>query len=151
MSELQVPRVGRRHLLAALLLVAAAHARAQPVPSSSSSPSAPSLPAVSPLALVGRWQASDDHPSLGTVTTRLAITQTLRFSGEAVAGDRVFWRFGGTLVLAGRSLTWRYEESTLPLNEAARTDTDDLLSADAERLVLRSRLSGKERMFTRVR
>jgi hypothetical protein len=85
------------------------------------------------------------------VTTRLTIAQTLRFSGEAARGGEVFWRFAGRVELAGRSLTWRYEDSSLPLNDAARTDIDDVLAADAERLVLRSRLSGKERVFTRVR
>lgn len=142
MPESRTRPAGRRRLLAAALLLVAGHAYAQPTQP---------LSAFSPLALVGRWQAADDHPSLGRVTTRLTIAQTLRFSGEAVAGDRVFWRFGGTLALDGRSLTWRYEESTLALNDAARTDTDDVLSIDAERLVLRSRLSGKERVFMRVR
>jgi hypothetical protein len=148
LSELRAQRAGRRRLLAALLLVVGAPLHAQ---TAQTAQTAPLSPPVSPLALVGRWQASDDHPSLGTVTTRLTIAQTLRFSGEAARGDQVFWRFGGTLVLDGRSLTWRYEESTLPLNDAARTDTDDVLAVDAERLVLRSRLSGQERVFARVR
>lgn len=132
-------------MLAAVLLVAGVRVYAQPVPPS------PTPPAFSPLALVGRWQATDEHPSLGTVTTRLAIAQTLRFTGEAARGEQVFWRFAGTLALDGRRLTWRYEESTLPLNEAARTDTDDVLDVDAERLVLRSRLSGQQRVFSRLR
>lgn len=140
MSELLYARAGRRRLLAALLLLAGPRAYAQ-----SASPS------FSPLVLVGRWSAADDHPTLGKVTTRVTIAQTLRFSGEAARGGEVFWRFAGTVQLAGRSLTWRYEDSTLPLNDAARTDTDDVLAADAERLVLRSRLSGKERVFARVR
>lgn len=139
MSEPRTRCAGRRRLLAALLLGAGAPVLAQ------------TAPVLSPLALVGRWQSADDHPSLGTVTTRLTIAQTLRFSGEAARGDQVFWRFAGTLALDGRRLTWRYEESTLPLNEAARTDADDVLAVDAERLVLRSRLSGQERVFARVR
>ncbi|MCU0939442.1 MAG: hypothetical protein MUC86_09930 [Burkholderiaceae bacterium] len=145
MSDPRSRRAGRRRLLAAALLLAGAHLHAQPAPSSSSAH------VLSPLALVGRWQAADDHPTLGRVTTRLTIAQTLRFSGEAARGGEVFWRFAGTLELAGRSLTWRYEDSSLPLNDAARTDIDDVLAADTERLVLRSRLSGKERVFTRVR
>ncbi|MDZ7654129.1 MAG: hypothetical protein U5L03_17035 [Burkholderiaceae bacterium] len=137
MSELRSQRAARRRLLAALLLLAGARLRAQP--------------SLSPLALVGRWSAADDHPALGPVTTRVTIAQTLRFSGEAARGGEVFWRFAGTVELEGRGLTWRYADSTLPLNDAARSDTDDVLTADAERLVLRSRLSGKERVFTRVR
>jgi hypothetical protein len=137
LSELRSQRAGRRRLLATLLLLAGTRLHAQP--------------SLSPLALVGRWSTADDHPTLGAVTTRVTIAQTLRFSGEAARGEQVFWRFGGTVELIGRSLTWRYEDSTLPLNDAARTDTDDVLTADAERLVLRSRLSGKERVFTRVR
>jgi hypothetical protein len=140
LSELRSQRAGRRRLLAALLLLAGSRAYAQSAP-----------PSFSPLALVGRWSAADDHPTLGTVTTRVTIAQTLRFSGEAARGAEVFWRFAGTVELQGRNLTWRYEDSTLPLNDAARTDADDVLAADAERLVLRSRLSGKERVFTRVR
>jgi hypothetical protein len=127
-------------MLAALLLLAGPRAHAQSAP-----------PSFSPLVLVGRWSAADDHPTLGTVTMRVTIAQTLRFSGEAARGGEVFWRFAGTVELQGRSLTWRYEDSSLPLNDAARTDTDDVLAADAERLVLRSRLSGKERVFTRLR
>jgi len=142
LSEVRAKSAGRRRLLATALLLAAHRLYAQPAPQS---------PVLSPLALVGRWQAADDHPTLGTVTTRVTIAQTLRFSGEAARGAEVFWRFAGTVALEGRSLTWRYEDSTLPLNDAARTDTDDVLAADAVRLVLRSRLSGKERVFTRVR
>lgn len=137
MSEVRPQRPGRRCLLAALALFAVPHLHAQP--------------ALSPLVLVGRWSAADDHPTLGTVTTRVTIVQTLRFSGEAARSDEVFWRFAGTVALEGRSLTWRYDDSTLPLNDAARTDVDDVLAADAERLVLRSRLSGKERVLSRVR
>ncbi len=106
---------------------------------------------LSPLALVGRWTTTDAHPSLGTVTVRVSITQAMRFSGEALAGERSFWQFGGTLGLDGRRLTWRYASSSLPLNDAARTDVDEVLSVDAERLLLRSALSGKERLFSRLR
>lgn len=81
----------------------------------------------------------------------VTIAQTLRFAGTASANGKLLWDYAGTVQIDGRRLVWHYEVSSIALPDAARADIDDIVSVDAEQIVLRSQRSGALRTLQRVR
>ena len=104
---------------------------------------------VSPILLTGKWTASETMPSGAVMTMDLTLTQNMKFSGLAKVQGNDFWSYSGAWELKGNQLTWHYENSSRPLPEAAKTDIDDIVSVDGDRLVLNSRLSGKQHIYVR--
>jgi hypothetical protein len=90
-------------------------------------------------------------PNGVVMATELVLTQDLKFSGSATAQGKEFWTYSGTWDVKGTELTWRYENSSRPLPESAKTDIDTIVSVDAEKLVLASRLSGNQNVYLRAR
>ena len=104
---------------------------------------------ISPLTLVGRWTASAQHPDGTLVVSNVTFTQNQKFSGNTEVRGRAVATYTGTWSISGRTLTWRYEtNSGLSLAQGA-TDTDDIVSIDATKLVLRSQLSGRQHEYVR--
>jgi len=136
-------RLDRRRTLAVLLM--GLPLAASPIRST------PAEAVVSPIALVGRWTSSATHPTAGEMTVVVVIAQTLRFTGTATVQRRPFFEFGGTVRVSGRTLVWQYETSSIDLPDAARTDVDDIVSVDADQLVLKSRRSGAVHTLRRLR
>lgn len=106
---------------------------------------------LSPLALVGRWSSSAQHPTAGEMTVVVSIAQTLRFTGSASFAGKPFWEYGGTVRIEGRKLVWHYDVSSIALPDAARTDVDDIVSVEGEQIVLRSQRSRALRTLQRLR
>ena len=143
LSAVKGRRVDRRRLLTTLLI--------GPLFAASSVPFAAEEARLSPIALVGRWSSSAQHPTGGEMSIVVTIAQTLRFTGAASVNGKPFWEYGGTVRIDGHRLVWHYEVSSIALPDAARTDIDDIVSLDAERLVLRSQRTGALRTLQRVR
>jgi hypothetical protein len=106
--------------------------------------------AISPMALVGKWSGSEKMPDGNTIVVQLALTQNQRFVGSSAVNGRTFWTYSGTWEVNGNQLTWHYETSSLVLADSAKADIDDIVALDAEKLVLLSRLNGKQSTFLRV-
>jgi len=106
---------------------------------------------ISPMSLVGRWSVSANHPSGATLVTHVVLTQNLRFFGSSTADGKTFHDFAGTWSVSGNTLVWRYEASSALFPAPGTTDTDEIVSVDATRLVLRSNLSGKQNEYIRAR
>ena len=104
---------------------------------------------VSPILLTGKWTSSETMPSGAVMSMDLMLTQDMKFSGLAKVQGNDFWSYSGTWELKDKQLTWRYENSSRPLPEAMKTDIDDIVSVDGDRLVLSSRLSGKQHVYVR--
>lgn len=136
-------RFGRRRWLAALVLGLS-------LPSATALFGSKQKPP-SPISLVGRWTSFAQHPTAGEMSIVLSIAQTLRFAGTASVNGKPFWGYGGTVRIDGRRLVWHYEVSSIVLPDAARTDVDDIVSVDAEQIVLRSQRSGALRTLQRLR
>ncbi len=115
-----------------------------------SQPSYAQTAAISPMALVGKWSGSEKMPDGNTIVVQLALTQNQKFVGSSAVDGRVFWTYSGTWEVNGNQLTWHYETSSLTLAESAKADIDDIVALDAEKLVLLSRLNGKQSTFLRV-
>ena len=117
---------------------------------------ASSLPATAqsdfqPISLVGTWSATSKHPSGAAVVATVVLAQNQKFTGSVTVDDKPFWQYSGTWSVVGRTLTWRYEASTLAQAPAGTVDTDEVISVDKSKLVLLSKLSGKKNEFLRVR
>ena len=104
---------------------------------------------VSAISLVGKWSASEKMANGVTMSNSLMLTQNMKFSGVATVQGAEFWNYSGTWELKGNQLIWHYENSSRPLPESAKIDVDDIVSVDASKLVLVSKLSGKQHEFTR--
>ena len=106
---------------------------------------------VPPRLLIGKWSGSATMPNGAVMATDLALTQDRKFSGLATVQGKEFWSYSGTWEVKGDQLIWHYENSSQPLPESAKTDIDDIVSVDSEKLVLASKLSGKQTVYLRAR
>ena len=106
---------------------------------------------ISPLSLVGKWTTEAKHPSGATIASNVVLTQNMRFSAISTVDGKPFVQFGGTWLVAGNLLTWRYETSSAMAPAPGTTDTDEIVSVEASRLILRSKLSGKQQEDVRLR
>ena len=104
---------------------------------------------VSPILLTGKWTSSETMPSGAVMSMDLLLTQDMKFSGLAKVQGNDFWTYSGTWDLKENELTWHYENSSRPLPEAMKTDIDDIVSVDGNRVVLSSLLSGKQHVYVR--
>ena len=106
---------------------------------------------VPPRLLIGKWSASATMPNGAVMATDLALTQDRKLSGLATVQGKEFWSYSGTWEVKGSQLIWHYVNSSQPLPESAKTDIDDIVSVDSEKLVLTSKLSGKQSVYLRAR
>lgn len=106
---------------------------------------------ISPLSLVGKWTTEAKHPSGATIASSVVFTQNMRFSASSTVDGKPFVQLGGTWSVAGNLLTWRYETSSAMTPATGTTDTDEIVSVEASRLILRSKLSGKQHEYVRLR
>jgi hypothetical protein len=90
-------------------------------------------------------------PNGSTMVVNLTLTQNLKFTGSSAIDGKVFWTYSGTWEVRGGQVIWHYENSSRPLPESAKADTDDIVAVDAEKMVLVSRLNGKQNVFLRIK
>lgn len=105
----------------------------------------------SPLSLVGRWSITAQHPDGTPISVNVVLTQNQKFTSTTAAQGKPFNTATGTWAISGRTLTWRYDAAPGSTSNAAVTDSDEIISADADKLVLRSKLSGKQQEYLRVK
>ena len=106
---------------------------------------------ISPMALVGRWSASTIDPSGATMVTHVVFTQNMHFFASSTVDGKTFRDFEGTWSVSGNTLAWRYKTSSGLTPVPETTDTDEIISVDAAKLVLRSSPSGKQHQYLRAR
>jgi hypothetical protein len=105
---------------------------------------------VNPAALLGRWQATAPHPSGATVTSTVQLDQNLRFTTSSTVDGTPFLDASGTWKLSGKTLEWRYEQSSHPAIQKGFVDVDSVESVSPNQIELVSRGSGKRHVFRRV-
>jgi len=101
------------------------------------------------IAMVGKWSATDTMSSGAGLAMDLAMTQSMKFSGSAKMHGKEFWTFSGTWEIQGNEITWHYDKSSRALADAAKNDTDEIISVDTEKMVLQSKLTGQRRTYLR--
>ncbi len=101
--------------------------------------------------LPGKWTGAATSPRGDVMTTTVALNSDASFAGTVEVNHKVIWTYGGTWVLKGKELVWSYTQSSIPLPETAKTDTDVIVSLDSGTLVMQSKLSGEKHTFTRVK
>lgn len=106
---------------------------------------------INPDAIVGEWQASEQHPEQGNIDTRFLINADKTFSGSMTINAAPVWQYSGTWELSGNRVTWVYLESSTILLQEDKADTDVILSVTDEAMTYRSLRRGKESTLQRVR
>jgi len=98
---------------------------------------------------VGSWHWSGTAPNGAPASAVIVFKDDLSFSTEMKSQGVVVFHAVGVWAVSGRQLFWSYLRSQPPLPADKKEDEDEIVSLDGDRLVLRSKLSGKEREFVR--
>lgn len=85
------------------------------------------------------------------MVTHVVFTQNMHFFASSTVDGKTFLDFDGTWSVSGNTLAWRYATSSGLTPLPGTTDTDEIVSIDATKLVLRSSLSGKQQEYIRAR
>ena len=85
------------------------------------------------------------------MVTHVVFTQNMHFFASSAVDGKTFRDFEGTWSVSGNTLAWRYRTSSGLTPVPGTTDTDEIVSIDATKLVLRSSLSGKQQEYIRAR
>ena len=85
------------------------------------------------------------------MVTHVVFTQNMHFFASSTVDGKTFRDFEGTWSVSGNTLAWRYKTSSESTPVPETTDTDEIVSIDASKLVLRSSLSGKQQEYIRMR
>jgi hypothetical protein len=107
--------------------------------------------ATSETPYVGTWQWSGAAPNGNPAAASMILKEDLTFSTEVKSQGVVVFNAAGVWSVSGRTLFWTYIQSQPPLPADKKEDEDEIVSLDRDRLVLRSKLAGKEREFLRQR
>ena len=83
--------------------------------------------------------------------THVVFTQNMHVFGSSTVDGKTFADFGGTWSVSGNTLAWHYETSSELTPAPGTTGTDEIISVDAAKLVLRSSPSGKQYEYLRAR
>lgn len=100
--------------------------------------------------LVGVWRSQETRADRVTAETAMRIQPDGRFSGATTMNGKPFMVYEGMWNLNGNKLVWTYTKTTPPLPESIRIDTDELISIDDKKLVLRSVSNGQTHSFQRT-
>jgi len=117
---------------------------------------APSLVAANtqdsaPIAFVGKWAATVKNSNGATVVDHVVLNQNMTFDGRLTVNGKLAWKYSGTWSITRSLFVWHYEVSSRPMTESERVDTDEIVSVDDSKLVLLSKLSGKQFEYVRER
>lgn len=86
--------------------------------------------------LIGKWAgpAKNSRGESGTVTFNLNSDNS--FFGSADVGGKTYWSFSGSWEVKNKRLLWTYKKSTPTYPGGERMDMDEIVSLDADNLVL---------------
>lgn len=98
----------------------------------------------------GAWAGSLKATEDQKMTTLFVVRPDMTFSGTVNVNGKLFWTFAGKWTLKDNLMVWTYTESSLPLAEEDKIDTDEVVAVDAQKLVLRSQSSGDTHTFVRT-
>lgn len=101
--------------------------------------------------LIGSWSASSNTPGGDQLHTTMTLNPDATFTGATALNGKIVWAYSGTWALQQRELVWTHKEDTRPLPESPRIEVDEIISLDADHLVLLSKASGVQHSFARVR
>jgi hypothetical protein len=97
----------------------------------------------------GTWKWDGQTPNGDSASSTVTLKDDLSFLSDVTIGTRLVFRAVGVWSVSGQHLFWTFMRSEPPLPADKREDEDEIVSFDRERLVLRSKLTGKERIFVK--
>ena len=99
--------------------------------------------------LAGSSVTRATRPDGLTIEAFMSLARDGKFSGRTVANGKPFMIYEGTWKHVNQRLSWVYTKSSPELPEAARVDSDEVVSVDDKALALRSNRSGETRTYQR--
>jgi hypothetical protein len=105
----------------------------------------------SAVELVGTWSTSEPLPDGRIMALQFSLAHNRTFSGSATLEGKQFWTYSGSWQIKGTQVIWNYVNSSRLLPDGAKTDIDDIVSLEPDKLVLLSHLTGKKRELVRSR
>jgi hypothetical protein len=99
---------------------------------------------------VGTWTTQDKLPDGRAMVARVELEADLSFATLVRAGEQTVLEATGVWRRDGHRLQWTYLYSQPALPANRREDIDTVVAADRNIMVLRSSLSGKERVLRRL-
>jgi hypothetical protein len=106
---------------------------------------------ISPASLVGTWRLSEATAEGGVFETEVRLEQSMRFVVVGTIQGKQVVHWNGTWEVKDHQLIWHYDGGSSAIAPPAKTDIDNIISVDAAKLVLDSRLSNKEHVYLRER
>ncbi|MCC6075803.1 DUF4124 domain-containing protein [Pseudomonas sp. GCM10022188] len=101
------------------------------------------------IDLTGTWQSQGDKDGRSVLAT-VTFKADQSFAGKVQLDGQDFMTTEGQWRIDGDQLLWTYTQTSIPLPDSLKKDSDTILSASAEHLELQSALSGEVRLFSRV-
>lgn len=98
--------------------------------------------------LLGTWAVEVKKNGV-TLRSTFTLKANGGFSGDTVANGNPFMLYAGKWELVGDRINWLYTESNIPLPEAAKKDSDKIISVTPSRIEILSILSGEKRVMVR--
>jgi hypothetical protein len=98
---------------------------------------------------VGTWTWNGPAPDGSPAVSTMTLKDDLSFTGSLTIAGKLVFSGSGVWSISGRRVLWTYLSSEPPLPLDKREDEDEIVTLDRDRLILRSKLSGKERGFVR--
>lgn len=100
-------------------------------------------------AFVGAWTSEERLPDGRVASMRVELKADLSFAARVRLGEQLIFNATGVWSRSANLLHWTYLDSSPPLPAHRREDVDTVVAADRNLIILRSRLSGKERSLRR--
>lgn len=98
---------------------------------------------------VGTWKWAGPAPDGNTATGVIVLRPDLTFSSDVTVSGKVVFSGAGVWSVNGKRLLWNHVRSLPELPADLKKDEDEIVLLEGPRLVLRSKVSGKEREFLR--
>lgn len=100
--------------------------------------------------MLGIWTSEDSLPDGRRISSRVELNADLSFKTTAAVNGTTFFTATGVWSRNAGNIHWIYIYANPELPADKREDDDQLLSITASSMTLKSALSNKERIFTRV-
>jgi len=99
--------------------------------------------------LIGKWLTKESGPGGQEAESRVELKSDLTFAWTVSIGGKTIMGATGVWSMKDTVLTWNYLNSSPPLPEDAKIDSDEIVSLDGKTLVLRSKRSGQIHRYDR--
>lgn len=100
--------------------------------------------------MIGDWVIQEEQPDGRLLIARIRLNSDGSFANKVSFNGKQIFDSSGVWHRKGNALYWTYLYSVPELQQSLREDMDEILSAKDDQVVVKSSLSGKQRVMMRV-